>query len=167
MRLTVGFSKPKSPLALQGPIISAIMGAEYDHVYLEFKVEDQDLIFQASHMLVHAINKIEFLKSAIILKEYYIELTAEQEAKLKQFVLISIGRRYSTLGLIGILWVLLGRRFGKEWKNPFNDGDTAFFCSELVDAALDAAGLIHLENQDCVTPKDVHKLVEQHWIKYA
>jgi hypothetical protein len=46
-----------------------------------------------------------------------------------------LGAAYDFTGLLGMLWVLLGRWFKKKWQNPL-DNVHSLFCSEFVARVL-------------------------------
>lgn len=67
-----------------------------------------------------------------------------------------IGHPYDYLGLLGFLWVLGGRKLGKDWYNPFRS-DTRLFCSESVVRILQKCkvpGASLLDPESC-SPADV------------
>jgi hypothetical protein len=44
----------------------------------------------------------------------------------------ALDTHYAYLGVVGMIWVWLGRQFGRRWRNPFQRGVHAMFCSEAA-----------------------------------
>lgn len=67
-----------------------------------------------------------------------------------------LDQHYDYGGLIGSIWVYLGRWFKKKWGNPLQDAD-ALFCSELITKVLQQQnypGSDSLEPSTC-SPEDL------------
>lgn len=74
----------------------------------------------------------------------------------------SLGRPYDFGGLVGCLWVLLGRAFNRTWANPWQD-QRAFFCSEALTDFLKKLGHPGFEKAipSSTTPEDLCTLLDR------
>jgi hypothetical protein len=153
-KIIIGFSRPRSILEIQGPIIEWAMGTPYDHVYIRLKLEGHDVIFQASHGYVNLRNYKIFKKECEVLQEYDFHLQNEQCEQLMEVITSTLGCTYDFLGVLGFLWILIGRRLGFNWNNPLAQR-SEYFCSELVTKALEAMKFDLSSTPDDVSPKDL------------
>ena len=154
--IKIGFSYPKSKLAVQGPIFATIMGTPYDHVYLQVNIDGQELIFQATSRRVNLTILEVFLEESNLIKDYQINLTKDQYNQLLIFIYSTLGRKYDFLGVLGFLWVLLGRKLGKKWANPLAKHQT-YFCSELISTVLKELQFSIKRPADVMSPKDIEE----------
>ena len=44
----------------------------------------------------------------------------------------ALDTHYAYLGVVGMIWVWLGRKLGLRWRNPLERGVHAMFCSEAA-----------------------------------
>lgn len=70
-----------------------------------------------------------------------------------------LGTRYDTMGMLGMLWVLLGRTFKKRFHNPFQNSHS-MYCSEMETIVLQRCGVEWLKDMDpsTITPQDLYNL---------
>lgn len=72
-----------------------------------------------------------------------------------------LGRDYDYLGVVGFLFVLLGRIFSLRWRNPFNTD--AVFCSEVIVYILKSSNYPGAEslNPSTITPQDLYEFLKK------
>ena len=76
------------------------------------------------------------------------------------YALEMVGERYDYSGLLGMVWVMIGRMLHRKWNNPTNSRK-ALFCSEMVVLLLQKsdypnAGVLEPRN---TTPHDIMKFL--------
>jgi len=158
-RIIIGFSRPKSKLAISSYVIRIAENSAYSHAYLRWYSNgiERDMVYHASHGMVHFISGNRFDAEAITVSKYEISLTDEQFKSVMQKCVDLAGTKYGTLQLLGMA---LEKITGI--KNPFRDGNQTFVCSELVgevlrqlfniDTDLERAGPKELERKISVLP---------------
>lgn len=158
MNVVVGFSRSKYLLS---KIICCITNSKCSHTYIKvcFGAEDAVLVFQASGISVNVENYDVFLDNHAVVDEMSFDITEERWDKIYSFMLKQLGKPYSFKALIGMLWVLIARRFGKRVRNPFADGDHSYVCVELVAKALGIQGAEEM------TPQDLLELLQAHQVE--
>lgn len=131
-KLTVAFSKPKE-FKIGSAVIRLAEGTNFSHVSLRWYSAsiDCDLVYQASHGMVHFVSGARFDQENETVAEYSVEVTDEQFTAITKKCVELAGVKYGTLQIIGMA---LERVSGI--KNPFRDGDKTFVCSELVGEVL-------------------------------
>ena len=136
-KLIFGFSTTHLPLSW---LIRKIQGLPCSHCYIQFTSSaGEELVYEAEGMQTHLVNKKNFIKSSIVVKEYEIELDEKTYNDIKIFIERDIGVPYGWMELVGLLIKFSVRflSFGKIIiKNPFPSKDT--ICSE-------ASGHIYIE----------------------
>lgn len=75
--------------------------------------------------------------------------------------LTDLGQPYDYLGLIGMAFVMLGRRLGKKWSNPLASTH-AMICSERVTRVLQGSNYPFTERYEpaSTTPEDLLEFLE-------
>lgn len=134
--LKIGFSRNNTPFSW---LIRKLTGSNISHTYIRIPVPElgTSMVFQAQGFNVHYINYEHFLaKGNIVEAEVEVKLSSKQWAQAEMVRVYECGKPYSYLQILGYAWVLLGRRFGKKWKNPLSDGDHGYVCVELVCRSL-------------------------------
>jgi hypothetical protein len=119
------------------------------------------LIYEASGLKVHFVGKIKFLEKSRVVKEYAIAVSSEVKTKVLQFAIDNLEKPYGLKQLIGMIWVLMGKKLGKNWRNPFPNGEMDFICSELAWDVLEDLGYEETEEQDAdsISPLDVDQFL--------
>lgn len=140
--LKIGFSKPKSKLAVGSYIIRLLDHAQFSHAFLRWSSTslNRDLIYQASRGMVHFISGDNFDAEEITVIEYSIDLTDDQHKIVMQKCIDLVATDYGTLELLG-----MGLEKYTGIKNPFRDGSKSFVCSELVGTILRLVTTINLD----------------------
>lgn len=136
--IILGFSRRKD-FNLFSILIRLCTRSQASHTYVRIPIpEYQDnMIFQASGLVVNYQYYGLFLQKETIVEEYEIPISDEQYLKSEKFRITEAGKPYSMKEIFGLLWVLLMRQFGKKISNPFSEGDHAYIC---VDVGADQIG---------------------------
>lgn len=134
MKLIVGFSQ--APSKIFSRLICWVTKSQVSHAFVVLPIDSAKLIYQASGLEVNYENTTTFLSIEDPQEFYEFEITDAQYSKNKLFRINTVGKPYSWQELIGYLWVLLARKFGKRVRNPFSGGSTAYVCVDIAAAHL-------------------------------
>ena len=150
--MIVGFSTGKTPLA---SAIRYLTNSRISHVYVRLPVPEfnTSIVFQAAKFNTHYVNYSRFTENAHVIDEIDVSLTPEQERYAEGMRVSECGKPYGYQELIGYIWVLIGRKFGKKWKNPLYTGE-AYVCVELV------CKMLGIEDGATMTPQDLYELLK-------
>jgi hypothetical protein len=150
MKIYIGFSKPTASIPLFGWFIESVEARPYDHAYVRLPdpMDQEYLIFQASNLQVNLYNKDIFKQAHQSLKEYEIDITEDQYKQLWKFVKSMLGIPYSLKEDFGIL---LMKIFHLQTQ-PFNDGNSAEFCSKLAAQVCQIVGINLQEDHNLIDP---------------
>jgi hypothetical protein len=131
--LTVAFSRPRDKWAIGSYFIRAFEHAPFSHALIRWHSDsvERDMVYQASHGMVHFIEGSRFDADVETVVAYEIELTDDQHKVIIQKAVDLAGVKYGTLTLFGIAFERI-----TGIKNPFRDGEHSFVCSELVGTIL-------------------------------
>lgn len=153
-KLRIGFSRPKTWM-IGSALIRLFERAEFSHAYLRWSAESlqRDLVYQASHGMVHFVSGARFDEQAQTVREYEISLTDEQFNEVVKKCVDLAGVKYGLLQLAGMS---LERLSGL--RNPFRDGDKTFVCSELVGTVLNILYKIDMD-LEFAGPRQLEKLL--------
>ena len=135
MRMYVGFSTTGGVLS---SLIRWITRSKVSHTFIRFNVYGEDMLLHSTQHGVNLDYYSKFKKKKKIVAEYKLTLTAPNEKSAISYALKKVDSPYDYLAILGFLWVLTAKSFGKKVKNPFPNR-SAYFCSELVVRALMAA----------------------------
>lgn len=131
--------------------------APYSHVYARWYLNDQDrdIVYQASHGMVHFIEFSNFKKNNEVVKEIKLQLTCEQFKKFSQKCIDLAGQPYSKLELLQILVcdITNGKVHTEDQKG--------YICSELMCELLEDLGYKFDKPKYLVNPKDIMKKLEE------
>lgn len=143
MKITVGFSRHPGFAPISW-LICAVEGTKFSHAYIKIRSDslDRTLIYQATGVGVYFVGEQHFLTKAKPIEEYDFEISDEAKKNFLQKAIDKTGLPYSKMQIVGIAIMRLFALFGKKISNPFKNGDKAYVCCELVDAALSELGLI-------------------------
>lgn len=132
------------------------LNTNYSHVYVRWHLNSQnrDIVYQASHGMVHFTSLENFSRDNIIVKEHILSLTDEQFKKFSRKCIDLAGEKYSTLQLLQILVCDLSKE-----KFRFQD-QTGYICSELVCEFLEDIGIKFTKPKYLVRPDDIMKALE-------
>jgi uncharacterized protein (UPF0333 family) len=148
-KMRIGFSRNWGPFSL---LIQAVTLSRMSHMYVVIEVpkHDETIVYHAHGQAVQATNAREFYKKNTVVSEFEFNMSEADSAFVMKFILSNLGKAYSFLQNIGMLWVLIGRLFKCTWTNPLSNGDSAWNCSEL------GARVLRMENPEDKAPSDVH-----------
>lgn len=152
-KMRVGFSHNWKPFSV---IIQAVTFSRVSHMYVVIELPEfsESIIYHAHGHNVQATNSKEFYKRNTIMAEYEFNMSKTDSLFMMSFVLKNLGKSYSMLQNVGMLWVLIGRLFHCTWKNPLSNGESGWNCSEL------GARLLRMENPEDKAPSDVLAEIE-------
>ena len=134
MKVSIGFSASQDWL---GKVIRWFTQSQVNHTF--FLVEDLipgvPMVMQASRGGFQLITYDRFCKGGKVIKL----VTPKQDitAGVTQ-ALQWLGEPYDTVGLVGMAWVEIGRRFKRTWKN-FLHSNSTMWCSEAGVYVLQSA----------------------------
>jgi hypothetical protein len=161
MNARIGFSRHKgfAPLAW---LIMLVEWTPYSHAYLKFYSQSMDrwLVYEATGKGVFFKALPRFENEAIILFEYELPVPDDKRTKLMTWAVDTSGEDYGRLQAFGILFVRIGQKLGKKWKNPFQNGETRYICDELVEEALRKLGYQSSEDQDSIGLPDLKARID-------
>lgn len=159
--IVIGFSRPKSKLAIIAHIIRLCEGrTPYSHVYLKWHSEslNRDLIYEAKGSGINFTSPIHFNEHVVVVKEFLIEVSEETKLKIMQYAIDNAREKYGVLQILGIGMVRLLRKLGINVKNPFTAG---MVCSELAGVVLNNFVGVKVEELDLAGPADIYKILER------
>lgn len=133
-RVVVGFSRPRGFFKPFSWAIRLVERTQFSHVYIRSRAEalGVDLIYQASGLQVNFMGLSHFREKALSLYEFEAELSDESYRKFMRWAIENSGANYSTKQPLGILLIKLFNL----GCNPFDNGRSAWVCSELVGFVL-------------------------------
>jgi len=134
------------------------LGTNYSHVYARWHLnsQDRDIVYQASHGMVHFASLEHFARDNTIVKEFVLELTDEQFKRFSRKCIDLAGEAYSKLELLQILICDISKG-----KITFND-QPGYICSELMCELLADIGIAIDKPKYLVTPSDIVKYLEHY-----
>lgn len=158
MKFIVGFSKSSIKIPLLSWVIQKIEDTPYSHTFIKFQKEDGTWwIYEASVSGVRLVPNSEFLSHNKMVMEYETELLENEKNKLISFITTTNHIKYGYLQLFGMAIAVLFRLN----KNPFDDKDETYVCSELVSEVLESVlDASFSAEQDLISPKIVQNWLE-------
>jgi hypothetical protein len=153
MRLIIGASRNH---LIGSRALQWWMDQEYSHVYArwELRTQQRDIVYQASHGMVHYRSLENFSRDNIIVKEFTLDLTDEQFKKFSRKCIDLAGEKYSTLQLLQIFISDIS-----GGKLIFKD-QSGYICSELMCELLEDIGIKFTKPKYLVRPDDIIKQLE-------
>lgn len=132
------------------------MKTPYSHVYARWllKSQEREIVYHASHGMVHYCSLERFLSNNIIVKEFALEITDEQFTKFSRKCIDLAGEKYSQLELLQI-W--LSDVSGD--KLHFKD-QKGYICSELMCELLEDLGIKFCKPKHLIKPIDIITALE-------
>jgi hypothetical protein len=152
----IGFSKPINRIfPIMSWLIRLVERTEYSHVYIKMPSSNGNyFIYQASGTQVNIVGSKHFEHLNKPVKEYALQISAQQRRDLLLFMAQECGAPYSVAQIINIFVYMIT---GKAFLKP-----KGYVCSELAGIVLSQYLNIKLEKDlDLVTPKDIEMLLEQ------
>lgn len=159
--IVIGFSKRKG-FAPISKLIMQVEGTTHSHVYLQTLSNslDRDLIYQASGSSVNFSGLRVFNQHNTTVTEYMLFITKEQQTKILQKAVDTVGTKYGAKQLVGMGIVRIAKRLGIKIKNPWGDGRATYICSELVaEIFKDVLQLDFTQDLDSVGPKELEQFL--------
>ncbi|MGL4401091.1 MAG: hypothetical protein ACRCXD_14570 [Luteolibacter sp.] len=146
--MRIGFSRTWKPFSL---LIQAVTFSRMSHMYVVMETPfEESIVYHAHGHAVSATNAKEFYKKNVVVAEFEFKMTETDRFAVMKFILSNLGKAYSFLQNVGMLWVLVGRLFKRTWSNPFANGESSWNCSEL------GARVLKMENPEDKSPSDVY-----------
>lgn len=129
----VGFSTSKHPISA---VIRWVTRSPASHAWLVYWDQDfqRDMVMEASAYGFRLIPFSVFQKNNTVIEVHDLGVMLHQGLSS---VSDWLGSRYDGLGLIGMLWVYLGRMLKRRWSNPLGSPH-GMFCTEAIVRALQA-----------------------------
>lgn len=130
--------------------------APYSHVYARWYLneQDRDIVYQASHGLVHFREYNNFKKENSVVKEIKLELSDEQFKRFSQKCIDLAAEPYSKVQLFLIfIYELLG-------KDVKVENQPGYICSELMAELLTDLGFKFEKPLYLINPKDIISKLE-------
>lgn len=155
-KIIIGCSKNQ---LIGSKVIQWYMNTNYSHVYVRWYLssQDRDIVYQASHGMVHFCSLEHFTRDNVIVKEYSIELTDEQFVKFSRKCVDLAGEKYSKLELLQIII----RDISNDTIS-FSD-QPGYICSELMCELLEDLDIKLNKPKYLVTPKDIVEVLEKQY----
>lgn len=153
MKLIIGASRNS---LIGSKAIQWWLKTDYSHVYARWHLnsQDRDIVYQASHGMVHYISLEHFTRDNTIVKEYVLDLTDEQFKNFSRKCIDLAGEKYSKLELLQILICEIS-----SGKITFED-QPGYICSELMCELLQDIGIKFDKPKYLVRPDDIMKALE-------
>lgn len=153
IKITVGASRNNK---IGSKLIRWWLDTDYSHVYFKWHLTTQntEIVYQASHGLVHFISYENFIKKNSVIREFEIELTEKQFKDFSKKCINLAGQKYATLELLQI--VLVDMTNGKF----VTQDQSGYICSELVGEFLNYIGFTFNKPKFLLTPKDIIETLE-------
>lgn len=157
MKITIGFSRAKSPYALGSKAIQIAEKRPYSHCYVRYThpVTGIDIISQAAHGFLNQFNGDIFKEANTIIEEYTFDVYHKEYTDMLTYIHLNLGRKY---GFIQLVFIAIKKLLHIELN--IHDGDKTFICSEFASRICDVLGIFHILNQDYITPSDLNKLIK-------
>lgn len=156
--ITIGFSKPASKWAIFGRAIMLYNSTPYSHCYIKFSTSGGvDLISQASKGMVNFMSVPAFIGHNTIVREFQLEVSAEQLLQIKVYCMQKAGLPYSVKQIIGIL---IADLFHLD-KNPLDADKDTFICSEFLGEILSILNIHPPKDLSLLAPIDIYKELEK------
>lgn len=159
MKITIGFSRSKSPWKIGSKLIQIAEKREFSHAFIMYKcpITQVELVTQASHGRINEVNYKTFKEHNVIVKQYILECTPAEFNNILVYNKTHMGTLYSQWQ---IFVIGLAKLF-KYKKEIYVDGEEKNICSEWVARLASFVGyLIGLPKVlDALTPSDLENLM--------
>lgn len=157
-RARIGFSTAKGFLGLVSSLIRRVAGGEASHVWFVY----YDPVLLCEIVLEAHLTEVRAISLAAFKRENNVKAIVDPHVPIEAGLPVAagmLGVGYDYLGLFGMTWVLLGRRFKARWRNPFRSA-RAQFCAEMVVRVLHEVrhpGVADLDPEG-TSPEDLWRL---------
>lgn len=155
MKLIIGASRSEK---IGSEIIQLGTGQNYSHVYARWwlKSQEREIVYQASHGIVHFCSLEHFTRDNIIVKEFALELTDEQFKKFSRKCIDLAGEKYSYIELLQI-WLHDASGHNIQFADK-----RGYICSELMCELLTDLGIVFDKPKWMIKPSDIVTALEKH-----
>lgn len=159
MVLTIGFSSAKNDLMLFGRLIELIERRPFSHAFVIYKdpITNVDMVFQASHGIVHCCTLARHKENNNIILTYDLAFSQEQFIEFYNLMINSLGQSYAWHQILGIF---IGKLF--RCKNPFDNNLSTNFCSQLMVYVCLIKGIPIEDKPNSVTPSDLNEILSRY-----
>jgi len=158
--MRIGFSTTNG---IMSKAIRWFTHSKASHSYIIFLAEGQTLMVEADQHGVICEDYSNFKKKNKIVAEFELTVTPEEEHKIVGYALQQLTRPYNFLEILGYVWIIVNKTFGRTVKQPFKDR-SAYVCSELVICSLQAGNfpLSHFMNRFVTPPEGIIEFLLNH-----
>jgi hypothetical protein len=138
--------------------------SKVSHCYIVYRDQTfcSDMVIHATDWRVKIIMYAEFARKTKVVEEFNL-LDGEGISGHKGLVSVAplLDKKYDIWGLFGYMWVLIGRFFGRSWRNPLASDDK-YVCSEFGGLWARDSGVPGFEDVDLetLTQQDLLEMVE-------
>lgn len=158
--MRIGFSTTNGIISR---LIKWLTRSKASHSYIYFKMAGEAMVL---HATAHGVNMDyypKFKNKNKIIAEYKVNLVEEKEQDALSYAFKKVDQPYDYLAIVGFLWVLILKSFGKKAKNPFPNR-SAYFCSEIAIEALKAADFPGADalDRELTSPEDIMEFLDNH-----
>lgn len=160
MKIVVGFSRAKAWWLIGSKIIKTAEKRPYSHAFIRYTSPStgMEIVAQASHGCINLMNYDRFLSVNTVVKEYALEVSADQFQFMMNYIEANLGTPYSKLQIL-----LLGIKKLLHIEVNIHNKDEAFICSEFIGRILEVINILpEIEDNDYLTPSDLDTLLENH-----
>lgn len=148
----IGFSTSQSWLSA---LIRFLTRSRVSHAFILYWDRDfmNHMILEATHDGFRLVTVERFLAHNTVVELIDVGRTLNQGLS---HVSAWVGSRYDAMGLVGMVWVVLGRWLRRRWHNPLGSS-RSMFCSEAIVRALRADGFPGADSLDpeATSPADL------------
>lgn len=153
MKLIIGASRTDQ---IGSKVLQIHMKTDYSHVYARWwlKSQEREIVYQASHGMVHYCSLERFTSNNVIVREFVLEITDEQFKKFSRKCIDLAGEKYSKLELLQI-WLSDASGDRIHFKDQ-----KGYICSELMCELLEDLGIKFTKPKYLVKPSDIVAALE-------
>lgn len=156
MKITIGFSRARSKLALGSKVIQLVDKRDYSHCYIKYNhpVTGLTIITQAAHGFLNQFSLGIFLLDNVIVKEYEFNVTKDQYIAMLSYIHLNLGRKY---GYFELVKIAIKKLFKIQVDR--GDGDKTYICSEFAARICEILNILPTESRDYLEPSDLDTLL--------
>jgi hypothetical protein len=158
--ITIGFSRPKSKLAVLAHLIRLFEGrTPYSHVFISWHSSslNRTLIYEARGDGVNFTNEHSFNKKNKVVATFELEVSPQEKTEILQFCIDNSRTQYGHLQVLGIGIIKIARKIGCKIKNPFTKGNV---CSEIAARIISMLGVSITEDLNLVGPRYIYEVLD-------
>lgn len=158
--MNIGFSTTSSLLST---LVRKLTRSKISHTYIKFLVAGENIVLHATQHGVNTDYYNNFVKKNRIYAEFKLNVSIDAQNKMLSYAIRQTDKPYDFISLVGFLWVIINKSFGRKTKNPFSSAG-AYFCSELLVQTLKAGKFPNTDNlnSDNISPEDFLEFISNH-----